>query len=274
MLKNLLALNSKSILKIVLALGLSLPLISFAQLAEPNAEGVAMGHIHYQASDVDATNKFFETLGSTAVQNGPFTMHGIPGVLILVRPEPPTVGTGSSDTIIYHVAFEVPDLEAAAARYEDAGIEFQRVNDNTVLLLNGPDGMGVGVSENSTMTDQIQLDHIHFFTPELDEMREWYAEMFGAVLNVRNTVLSAEIPGVNLSFTEIESSALGTTGTVLDHIGFEVTDIRATIAKLEAAGLTMDLDYREIPEANLAIAFVTDPWGVSIELTQGLEPQD
>jgi hypothetical protein len=34
----------------------------------------------------------------------------------------------------------------------------------------------------------------------------------------------------------------------------------------------MDSGYREIPAANLAIAFLTDPWGTYIELTQGIEP--
>ena len=57
-------------------------------------------------------------------------------------------------------------------------------------------------------------------------------------------------------------------------IAMPAAHLQATIAKLEAAGVTMDLGYREIPAANLAIAFLTDPWGTYIELTQGLEPQD
>jgi len=83
---------------------------------------------------------------------------------------------------------------------------------------------------------------------------------------------AGDIPGVNLTFSGTEVPVANIQGTVLDHIGFEVTDLQATIAKLEAAGVTMDSGYREIAVANLAIAFLTDPWGTYIELTQGLEP--
>jgi len=39
---------------------------------------------------------------------------------------------------------------------------------------------------------------------------------------------------------------------------------------LEAAGMKLDLTYRQVPSLGIAIAFVTDPWGTKIELTEGL----
>ena len=63
----------------------------------------------------------------------------------------------------------------------------------------------------------------------------------------------------------------GTAGRVLDHIGFEVADLEALVAELEAKGIEFDVPYREIPEIGLALAFLTDPWGTYIELTEGLD---
>ena len=41
---------------------------SFAQLATPNAAGAAIGHIHINATDVDAQSRFWTTVGGQIVQ--------------------------------------------------------------------------------------------------------------------------------------------------------------------------------------------------------------
>ena len=41
-----------------------------AQLAAPGEGGVAMGHVHLTAKDVEASRRFFTALGGTPVQNG------------------------------------------------------------------------------------------------------------------------------------------------------------------------------------------------------------
>ena len=61
-----------------------------------------------------------------------------------------------------------------------------------------------------------------------------------------------------------------TKGRALDHIGFEVKDLEAFCKKLEAAGVKLDMPYRNIPALSLSIAFLTDPWGTNIELTEGM----
>jgi extradiol dioxygenase family protein len=63
---------------------------------------------------------------------------------------------------------------------------------------------------------------------------------------------------------------VGTKGRALDHIGFEVRGLESFAKKLEARGIHFDVPYREIPRLGLAIAFITDPWGTYIELTEGL----
>ncbi|MDG2090837.1 MAG: VOC family protein [Gammaproteobacteria bacterium] len=264
--------NLKSFLHFIVALLFSTPFHSFAQLAAPNNDGVAMGHLHFQASDIEASNEFWEDLGATSIQNGPLSMYAIPGVFILVREAEPS--NGSDGTMIIHVGFHVPNVNAAYDRWISSGIDVERGGFPGQLWVNGPDGLLIEILENTEINTPIQMHHIHWETPDIEAMQNWYYEMFGAVPGMRAIFQAGDIPGVNLTFNQAETPVMPTQGTVLDHIGFEVSDLQATIAKLEAAGVTMDLGYREIPAANLAIAFLTDPWGTYIELTQGLEPQD
>ena len=261
---------SKIILKSVLAFCLAMPLIGFAQLAEPNAEGVAMGHLHFQTANLETSQAFWTTMGASSVQNGPISLFSIPGVLIMLREAEPT--SGSDGTMIVHVGFHVPNVNDAFSRWSAAGLDVERGEFDFQLWVNGPDGLLIEILENPEISVPVQMHHIHWNTPDIVSIQAWYNDMFGAIPGMRGPFQAGDIPGVNLTFSGADMPLANTQGTVLDHIGFEVTDLQATIAKLEAAGVTMDSGYREIPAANLAIAFLTDPWGTYIELTQGLEP--
>jgi hypothetical protein len=50
-----------------------------------------------------------------------------------------------------------------------------------------------------------------------------------------------------------------------------VDNLEAFCAELEAKGVRFDRPYTEIPALGLGIAFFTDPWGVYVELTEGLD---
>jgi hypothetical protein len=56
---------------------------------------------------------------------------------------------------------------------------------------------------------------------------------------------------------------------MLDHIGFEVRNLEAFCRLLESRGIEFDQAYRRLPNG-FALAFLTDPWGTRIELTEGL----
>ena len=62
-----------------------------------------------------------------------------------------------------------------------------------------------------------------------------------------------------------------TKGRSLDHIGFEVDNLEAFCKQLEAKGITLDRPYTRIDELDIAFAFLTDPDGTYIELTEGLD---
>jgi hypothetical protein len=76
---------------------------------------------------------------------------------------------------------------------------------------------------------------------------------------------------VSLNFSPSPIPVVGTQGRSLDHVGFEVKNLEEFCKKLEADGIKMAVPYRKVPALNISIAFITDPWGTYIELTEGLD---
>src|ERR1700704_3584182 len=107
-------------LAVVAALGVFSAAPAFAQLAAPNASGAAMGHIHLNASDVDAQSRFWTTVGGTIVQREKITMVQFPGIYILLRKQDYT--GGSVGSTINHFGFYVKDFEGAVAKWKAAGL--------------------------------------------------------------------------------------------------------------------------------------------------------
>jgi hypothetical protein len=105
------------------------------------------------------------------------------------------------------------------------------------------------------------------------EMQAWYAKTFGAKMlpaNPGSAFVQDQLPGVFLNFTPTPEATVGTTGRSIDHIGFEIKDLEAFTKKLEAQGIKLDRPYTKVPQLGIAIAFIKDPWGTNIEMTEGL----
>jgi len=254
---------------------------------------VTNGHHHFNASDVDLHMRFWvDTLGGkrgTFGNGAPIAI--FPNALIFIRDQAPEGGMIGST--VNHVAFSVRDLRATVDRVVAAGYGMiteseapegvEVVDDIGVIpgdgpvtgiaYVEGPDGIKIEVLEMRAQEAPIASHHIHFFGEDAEAMRAWYIETFGAVERPGsvNGIIGADLPGLGLSFTAGASGMAATPGRVLDHIGFEVEDLESFAAGLEAKGITLDVPYREVEAIGLAIAFVTDPWGTYIELTEGLD---
>ena len=142
----------------------------------------------------------------------------------------------------------------------------------SIAFVMGPDDVKVELLENRQQTTPIALHHVHFFGPQNAEMRAWYEKVFGAKPRPPGgNFLVADLPGVALNFSPSPDPVIGTSGRSLDHLGFEIKDLEAFCKKLEAMGITLNVTYRRAEALGLGVAFVTDPWGTSIELNEGLD---
>jgi catechol 2,3-dioxygenase-like lactoylglutathione lyase family enzyme len=260
-----------------------------AQLSSPNETGVSMGHVHYFVPDVERTAEFWEGLGGTRSSVPVGELIDLPGIALLISQG--EARENSLDAIVGHIAFRVRSVAELEAR----GFEVERNEQFPgVVYVYTPDGerielfddgvatnigfdLDAGVSSqaalrhNAPLSAPIVTHHMHFYVPEgeVEAIQEWYVAHFGAAPGVRWRYTAADLPGMNLNFSAVEYSRMPTSGRMLDHIGFEVVGLEAFVATLESKGVAFDMPYRQTPDG-IGLALLTDPWGTSIELTEGL----
>lgn len=265
-----------------------------AQLTAAKDGPVVYGHHHVSVSNVDEAKKFFaDTLGGSAIKVGTNNIEIIrfPNVLIFFRAQAPKGGTKGSTAD--HIGFSVPNLAAVVAKVKANGYRMVTSTEapagrvikddiaapaqpggSSIAFVMGPDEQKVELVEARQQTAPIQLHHIHLFGPKNAEMQAWYMKTFGAKARPAApgaVFVTAELPGVLLNFTQAQGPVAPTPGRAVDHIGFEVENLEAFTKKLEADGIKLDRPYTKVPALDIAIAFITDPWGTYIELTDGLD---
>jgi len=254
----------------LLAVALSAVSPAWAELAAPNSTGVSMGHIHLAVKDVEAERKFFIMLGGTPVANGTIQMIQFPGVFINVREDKPSGGTVGSN--VNHFGFHVQSVPATLEKIKPLGLKVEQNNPQQAFVT-GPEDVRVELLEDKNIASPIEMHHVHMFVTAPLEVQAWYVKNFGATPGKRGMFDTATVPGAEISLSKQEMAQAPTKGRALDHIGFEVSDLDATVKRLAAAGIKLDEGPRMAPNGTTKIGFLTDPWGTRIELTQGLAPK-
>ena len=260
-------------------------------IASPNAAGVAMGHLHFVVRDVDANRKFWMALGASPARKlGDAEVLKFPGLLIVLsrgESSGPTEGS-----VVNHLALRVKSF----AQVEAAGLVVQRrriegresggvvapSGDRVELFEENAEqvrfaaeaGRGNAVSDrhNQPLTAPVVPHHLHLDVPEGADgaAQAWYVANFGGVPGIRLRYKAADLPGMNLNFSGLAMPMTPTKGRTLDHVGFEVARLEAFCRSLIARGVKLDQPYTKNAEG-VATATLTDPWGTSIELTEGLK---
>ena len=250
-----------------------------------------MGHLHYTVRDVEANKKFWVALGATPVMIGSREVLTLPGVMILL--DKANTSGGTEGSVVNHVGFRVANVAQFMAKMKAAGYKVapSTIAPRTVGNVFTPEGERIellddlsenvqfthdegsqdGTAAQQKMTLPIVLHHIHFYVPEgsVADIKAWYVKVFGAVPGKRYHYEAVDLPGVNLNFSGVPTKMESTKGRMLDHIGFEITNLEAFCKRLEANGVKLGAPYKK-HQSGVANALLTDPWGTYIELTEGL----
>jgi predicted enzyme related to lactoylglutathione lyase len=264
-----------------------------AQLTAAKDGPIVYGHHHLNVTNVDEAKKFWvDALGGVPTRFGTNNIEIIkfPNALMFMRAQKPTGGT--KGTTVDHIAFSVTNLRQVVDRIKAGGFRIVTsteappnvpVKDDIgvvdggpvsgIAYAMGPDDVKVEFVEIKAQAMPITSHHVHFFSAQ-KEMHAWYMQTFGASpLASANPAafISASLPGLTMNFAPSQTPVVGIQGRALDHIGFEVKDLEAFTKKLEAQGIKLVSPYRQVPALGISIAFINDPWGTYIELTEGLD---
>jgi catechol 2,3-dioxygenase-like lactoylglutathione lyase family enzyme len=267
--------------------------VAASAAAELTNEGapVIVGHYHLNVTSIPEHRRFWvDTLGGKATKIGSVEAIEFPDVYLLLHEQPPTGPTRG--TTFDHIGFAVPDVPALTTKVVANGYALTvgrepapgetaspptAGNYGRFSYLIGPDGVKVELVTNATENaPPIVHHHVHFVNRQFVEMQQWYLKAFNATLRDGQTdfFIGADLPGVGYMlnfFSWLPAEEVGgTAGRAVDHVGFEVRNLRAFCSELEAKGIELTAPYRRDEALGLAVARIVDPWGTVIELTEGL----
>jgi len=274
---------------LVSVLSVLFPALLQAQPVLPTESIVTMGHLHYEVASPEREKEFWLGLGAQEFELDDMTGVSFPGLIILLSQNEAEVGSAGS--LVDHVAFRVASIEAIersgfeleynqqfpgiAVLYTPSGGKVELFDDRLATNIGFDQDAGyddpVAERHNLPLTAAIVTHHLHFYLPPGQALvaRDWYVDHFKAIPGQRWRYSAADLPGMNLNFSELDSAQAGTEGHTLNHIGFEVSGLEAFCEALAASGISFDVPYKKQP-SGMGIAILTDPWGTKIELTEGL----
>ena len=261
------------LLGVIIAAALARPA---AQLLPPNERAMTMGHVLLNVDDVDAHRQFWVTqFDAKPVTVGKLSGITVPGVIVLFRPQR---RTGPAEgTTINHMGLKLRKLGDYTARFEKAGYKYDppRIGREKTpqTYVTGPDTFRMELVEDPRLPAPVVSHHLHYWLERPADVKRWYVEKLQLLATMRGPYDSGDLPGMNLTFAPLGSQkvpGVPTKGRLMDSIGFEVRSLEGYVKSLQANGAAVDIPYGRDAELGAMSATLTDPWGVTIRLTEGL----
>lgn len=178
----------------------------------------------------------------------------------------------STGSVIDHLGFSFPDLEAKLRDVESAGATITTPAREveglfTLSFVEDPWGTRLELIEEP---QHLGFHHVHLRGAEPAEVLDWYEGMFGGVrIRMRGRLEGLLYPGnVWLLVTQGESfpSSEGT----IDHIGWRAPDADVTLEDLTSRGAELTSQPRDmtLPSGQIRFFYIAGPNGARVELVQ------
>ncbi len=104
----------------------------------------------------------------------------------------------------------------------------------------------------------ITMGHLHIKSRDVEAQRKLWGDVLGGTCGKLGRMDFAKFPGVLVLWEKGDYEG-GSTGSVINHLGFKVRDLKGVLAKARAANI-------EIQSETAANAFILGPDAVRIEL--------
>ena len=259
-------------LLLVTALVIGTSTAILGQLPAPNEAGASVGHQIIRATNAEAANKFWAALGAEPTSVGTIKLLKVPGELFIIGGPrgnaPATPLPGTHGTTVEFLTFKVKDMKTSLAQLKAAGYEPMKEYKETTIL--GADGLQVRLTEDPKLTTPVAADGLVMNVANAAEVSAWYAKWFGAKISRSGNETIGDIPGSRIVFHETKEPIAPTKGHSLALLGFELKDLQDFVKRYQESGAKLDGNVATNAAANLSVVQLTDPWGTSIEISQGL----
>ena len=138
------------------------------------------------------------------------------------------------------------------------------------LLFAGP--AEVSAQLTAAKDGPIVYGHHHVNTTNVAAQKKFFVDTLGGVAITvgTNNAEIVKFPNVLIFFRQVQDAPGGTRGTTVNHIGFSVPNLRATIDKIKASGYQMITSTEATPDRQVKddIAFSPTAGGASIAFVQ------
>jgi hypothetical protein len=264
----------KLLLTLAAAAAITLPQSSVAQLAPPNSDGITWGHVHMFIGDPDPLKKLFVgVLGGQITNAGSLELIKFPGAMVIVTKTRTAPTEGSDGSVLNHFTLKVKNLAELKPKLVDAGAKVVSEKGKNEVLFMFPEKIQVELVEDKSNTQPVMFRNVELHSVDPEKLRAWYIKTFpGGKAGKKGDLLTLTYTAGEIDFKKVATAQAPSKGRSLDHMGLEIVNLEAFCKRLQAEhpDVTFDTTYREMAQlGGLKLAYVVDPEGTRIELTEG-----
>ena len=205
---------------------------------------------------------------------------------------------------IWHIGWGAEDMKSVYQKQLDSGTRFATPITDISAMVGGNrpfyyayvDGPDHALIELNTANHH-NFGHVHMFSGDPPAAGDWYAKHFGVralprrekrIYNNSQIAPASFVTADHVSMIiypveYIRAAAAAdwkdraefasTRGRVIDHLGFSVDDLDATLARLRNDGVIVTAEPRSIAGGQIEFAFIEGPDRIAIELLEDRTPR-
>jgi len=195
---------------------------------------------------------------------------------------------------IWHLGWGAEDMQSTYQQQLAKGTRFATpitdisdlVGGNRPFFYAYVDGPDHALIELNTARHHL-FGHVHLFSADAPAAGAWYAKELGVrsfpqteKRIFRNVQIApaafVTADHVSMIIYPVEyrgGTFVSTRGRVVDHLGFSVDDLDATLARMRNDGVKVTTEPRSLADGRIKFAFVEGPDQVAIELIQDATPR-
>jgi lactoylglutathione lyase len=232
----------------------------------PLTRAAVFHHVHLNSTDPVAAAKWYaDNWGGEEKKVGIFSATGFGKVVFIYFKAKPGFD-GSQGSVVDHIGFSVPNLEAKLKELAEAKVEIvsgiEQEGPIRFAYAKDPWGTLIEIVEDPEIQG---FHHVHLASVKPEDTLAWYTSAFGGQVSR----FAGQVPGIRygdvwLLVKPVKDAPAPTKGRSIDHISWGFEDLDAEAARLKAQGVKFTTE--PIRFGSGKIAFVVDPTGVLIEL--------